>query len=193
MDTVDRSNVASTSATTTTSRRKPYISRVDTFDHDDRTSGRSTTDDPHRHLSVPPQRIVQRPFFNSLHSLASSGAVDNNDVTLQPAGPLRRNASCILPPTQDWISLVEEEQSVKMLNAVTAVEAQQQQQAGAAQQRKPAKPNIRKPNPNLNPRPPRALFCLTLTNPVRKLCIRIVEYKYPFVYGSGKNLRKKTV
>ena len=33
---------------------------------------------------------------------------------------------------------------------------------------------------NANPRPPRALFCLTLKNPVRKWCIRFVEWKYPF-------------
>ena len=35
-------------------------------------------------------------------------------------------------------------------------------------------------NQNLNPRPPRALFCLSLKNPLRKLCISIVEWKYPF-------------
>lgn len=33
---------------------------------------------------------------------------------------------------------------------------------------------------NQNVRPPRALFCLTLENPLRKLCIRIVEWRYPF-------------
>ena len=35
-------------------------------------------------------------------------------------------------------------------------------------------------NQNLNPRPPRALFCLNLKNPLRKLCINVVEWKYPF-------------
>jgi hypothetical protein len=39
------------------------------------------------------------------------------------------------------------------------------------------KANMRKPVLNANPRPPRALFCLTLTNPVRKLFIDIVEWK----------------
>jgi len=42
------------------------------------------------------------------------------------------------------------------------------------------KANARKPTVNINPRPPRALFCLTLKNPVRKLFIDIVEWKYPF-------------
>jgi hypothetical protein len=43
------------------------------------------------------------------------------------------------------------------------------------------RPPARKPhNANIIPRPPRALFCLTLRNPIRKLCISIVEWKYPF-------------
>ncbi|KAG2471245.1 CAC1C protein, partial [Polypterus senegalus] len=29
-------------------------------------------------------------------------------------------------------------------------------------------------------RPPRALLCLTLKNPIRRACINIVEWKYPF-------------
>nr|XP_020762656.1 voltage-dependent L-type calcium channel subunit alpha-1S [Odocoileus virginianus texanus] len=37
----------------------------------------------------------------------------------------------------------------------------------------------KKPAPEVLPRPPRALFCLTLQNPVRKACISIVEWK-PF-------------
>lgn len=34
-----------------------------------------------------------------------------------------------------------------------------------------------KPQPE---RPVRALFCLGLKNPIRKLCIDVVEWKYPF-------------
>jgi hypothetical protein len=30
-------------------------------------------------------------------------------------------------------------------------------------------------------RPKRALFCLTLKNPLRKMCIDVVEWKYPFI------------
>uniref|UniRef100_A0A8C4L556 Voltage-dependent L-type calcium channel subunit alpha n=1 Tax=Equus asinus asinus TaxID=83772 RepID=A0A8C4L556_EQUAS len=43
------------------------------------------------------------------------------------------------------------------------------------QRKKPPK----KPVPEILPRPPRALFCLTLQNPLRKACINIVEWK-PF-------------
>ena len=35
-------------------------------------------------------------------------------------------------------------------------------------------------NQNQNSRPERALMCLNLKNPFRKICINIVEWKYPF-------------
>ncbi|KPI95242.1 Muscle calcium channel subunit alpha-1 [Papilio xuthus] len=43
----------------------------------------------------------------------------------------------------------------------------------------PRKPPRRGPKVQQE-RPKRALFCLTLKNPLRKLCIDIVEWKYPF-------------
>lgn len=42
------------------------------------------------------------------------------------------------------------------------------------------RPNTRKMPQNTNPRPPRALFCLSLKNPIRRLCIDVIEWKYPF-------------
>jgi hypothetical protein len=39
--------------------------------------------------------------------------------------------------------------------------------------------SARKQVSNQNPRPPDALFCLRLSNPIRKFCICFVEYKYP--------------
>lgn len=35
-------------------------------------------------------------------------------------------------------------------------------------------------NVGANVRPKRALCCLTLSNPIRRACISIVEWKYPF-------------
>lgn len=35
-------------------------------------------------------------------------------------------------------------------------------------------------------RPPRALLCLTLKNPIRRACISIVEWKYPLCPGLGR-------
>lgn len=51
-------------------------------------------------------------------------------------------------------------------------------QAAAKTQAPPKRPIRRgKPPPD---RPKRVLFCLDLKNPIRKLCINIVEWKYPF-------------
>lgn len=52
--------------------------------------------------------------------------------------------------------------------------------AGAASKSAAQKRPVRrggKPPPD---RPVRALFCLALTNPLRKMCISVVEWKYPF-------------
>jgi hypothetical protein len=40
---------------------------------------------------------------------------------------------------------------------------------------------IRRPGKQLPDRPQRALCCLTLKNPLRKLCIGVIEWKYPFL------------
>ncbi|VEL30762.1 unnamed protein product, partial [Protopolystoma xenopodis] len=48
----------------------------------------------------------------------------------------------------------------------------------AAQTANRKRPHAR--SQSANTRPERALFCLTLRNPIRKLCINIVEWKYPF-------------
>lgn len=45
-----------------------------------------------------------------------------------------------------------------------------------------AKRPIRRPGKQLPDRPKRALCCLTLKNPLRKLCIGVIEWKYPFFH-----------
>ncbi|KAF4532565.1 hypothetical protein B566_EDAN008489, partial [Ephemera danica] len=64
-------------------------------------------------------------------------------------------------------------QTALSATAMSAAAAKQQQQ----QQRRPVRRGG-KPPPD---RPQRALLCLPLTNPLRKLCIDVVEWK-PFEY-----------
>lgn len=54
--------------------------------------------------------------------------------------------------------------------------------AGAGQTATPPAPKrpVRRGGKAQPERPVRALFCLSLKNPIRKLCIEIVEWKYPF-------------
>ena len=61
--------------------------------------------------------------------------------------------------------------------AATGAVATMTAAAQAAKRRTAARKNN---NANTNPRPMRAVFCLGLQNPVRKLCIKVVEWKYPF-------------
>jgi len=60
-----------------------------------------------------------------------------------------------------------------------------------------SKPQIdrpaRKPNLNANPPPKRSLFCLSITNPFRRVCIRIVDNKYPFVDLMAINIRQNNI
>lgn len=48
------------------------------------------------------------------------------------------------------------------------------------QKKKQQKEKAKKAALEAPPRPLRSLFCFTLQNPVRKACIAIVEWKYPF-------------
>lgn len=63
------------------------------------------------------------------------------------------------------------------LNGTTIVGGNNQQQKTAVglTQKRPLRRGG-KPQPD---RPQRALFCLGLKNPIRALCISIVEWKYP--------------
>ena len=63
--------------------------------------------------------------------------------------------------------------------AKTLAEAEAAAAAAAAAAKRKAMSRRGKPPPE---RPQRALLCLSLTNPLRKLCISVVEWKYPFDY-----------
>lgn len=60
------------------------------------------------------------------------------------------------------------------LGAATSAATMRQKRANARKQQ------------NQNVRPQSALFCLTLQNPIRKLCINVVEWRYPFLIHKWK-------
>lgn len=62
--------------------------------------------------------------------------------------------------------------------------------AGAAQSTAPAaqKRPVRRGGKVQPERPVRALYCLGLKNPIRKICITIVEWKYPFFKNKKKTM-----
>ena len=75
--------------------------------------------------------------------------------------------------------------TVALISPTAAAEA-----AAAAAAKRKAMSRRGKPPPE---RPPRALLCLSLTNPMRKLCINVVEWKYPFIYNKAEELKAHTV
>ena len=89
--------------------------------------------------------------------------------------------------------------SDNMLNSIEQQQQPQQQSSQGSHHQvssqpppspapKAPRPPPRKPALNTNFKPPRALFCLTLTNPVRKVCIRICEYKLVLFYFVFNNV-----
>lgn len=67
--------------------------------------------------------------------------------------------------------------------------------AGTGQSATPPAPKrpVRRGGKAQPERPVRALFCLSLKNPIRKLCIEIVEWKYPFQKGKKMNKQKRNL
>ena len=101
----------------------------------------------------------------------------------EPLGGLESRRSSIYRP-KDWINNSNE----NMINVIEQQQRLQHQQsqhggptsptAATSPGKRQQRPPPRKPNLNANFRPPRALFCLTLNNPLRKFCIKICEYKW---------------
>lgn len=60
--------------------------------------------------------------------------------------------------------------------------------AGAQAAAPPPKRPVRRGGKAQPDRPVRALFCLGVKNPIRKLCIEIVEWKYPFQENKAKKV-----
>lgn len=54
-----------------------------------------------------------------------------------------------------------------------------------AQRKRQQYAKSKKQGGSTNSRPPRALFCLTLNNPIRRACISLVEWKYPSSHTQG--------
>lgn len=57
-----------------------------------------------------------------------------------------------------------------------------------AQKKRQQYAKSKKQGGSTNSRPPRALFCLTLNNPIRRACINLVEWKYPLVWRRGGHM-----
>jgi len=78
------------------------------------------------------------------------------------------------PPVTDESAEAEKPLSSGWAAALAAASA-----AGSIRAAAKRRPNVGRANTFVPP-PTRSLFCLSLTNPLRKLTISVVEWKYPF-------------
>ncbi|KAJ8257516.1 hypothetical protein GJAV_G00186430 [Gymnothorax javanicus] len=80
-------------------------------------------------------------------------------------------------PALTWQAAIH---AAKQAQAAPSMSASTAAPAGSLSQRKRQQyAKSKKQNSTVNSRPPRALFCLTLNNPIRRACISLVEWK-PF-------------
>ncbi|XP_023238098.1 uncharacterized protein LOC111636940 [Centruroides sculpturatus] len=93
--------------------------------------------------------------------------------SLHPSSP-----SSTIPSGPGQLSVQETETTVAGTEKPPPTAGASPPEATTNQQEKEKKKPARK-GPKVVERPLRALFCLTLKNPIRKLCIDIVEWKYP--------------
>ncbi|XP_067125992.1 voltage-dependent L-type calcium channel subunit alpha-1D-like [Centruroides vittatus] len=96
--------------------------------------------------------------------------------SLHPSSP-----SSTIPSGPGQLSAQETETTVAGTEKPPPTAGASPPEATTNQQEKEKKKPARK-GPKVVERPLRALFCLTLKNPIRKLCIDIVEWKYPFIF-----------
>ncbi|KAJ8394796.1 hypothetical protein AAFF_G00041510 [Aldrovandia affinis] len=82
------------------------------------------------------------------------------------------------PPAISWQTAIN---AAKQAQAASTMSASATAPVGSLSQRKRQQyAKSKKQSSTANSRPPRALFCLNLNNPVRRACISLVEWKYPF-------------
>ncbi|XP_048343289.1 voltage-dependent L-type calcium channel subunit alpha-1D-like [Sphaerodactylus townsendi] len=97
-------------------------------------------------------------------------------IPLPGDGPtLQSNSSA--PPKLSWQAAIDAARQAKAAQSMSSTA----QPVGSLSQRKRQQyAKSKKQGNTSNSRPARALFCLSLNNPIRRACISIVEWKYPF-------------
>lgn len=111
---------------------------------------------------------------SDIHSLSAGGRRSSEEAAAGLGASLRAGGLSGIA----GIAAAAATQQGKPLNLTNIALAAQS--TSAARKRAPARGQI------AGARPTRALFCLTLRNPIRKLCIGIVEWKYPFTVAGHK-------
>ncbi|GCB84016.1 hypothetical protein scyTo_0024809 [Scyliorhinus torazame] len=102
-----------------------------------------------------------------------------NRLPLPSDGPgLQSNSEPPRPAALSWQAAIDAARQAKAaanMNSTT-----ESNNAAAQRKRQQFAKSKKQQGSTVNNRPARALFCLNLNNPIRRACISIVEWKYPF-------------
>ncbi|XP_041654642.1 voltage-dependent L-type calcium channel subunit alpha-1D-like [Cheilinus undulatus] len=111
---------------------------------------------------------------------SSHGLLGANSGT---QGPMATSSS--VSPVLAWHAAISAARQAQGDGAKSDMSTQPTSTAGPApvgslaQKKRQQYAKSKKQGGSTNSRPPRALFCLTLNNPIRRACISLVEWKYP--------------
>ncbi len=124
-----------------------------------------------REEAPPPNLRTPSAFANNYTNNMSSTDAKLNSPSLVPLA--QNNVGSNLTPVTDASNTVGGgSNSAKNLEIIQQVQSK-------IPAKRPPRRGVKQP-PD---RPPRALFLFTLKNPIRKICISVVEWKYPFLYS----------
>ena len=119
-----------------------------------------------------PAAVFVVPPLSSLLAVGAA-AVDRRKSTAGDGDDVDVDASCRRPLSSGWATALAAATIAGKAAAATAIKR---------------RPNAAKPGgASLNIRASRSLFCLTTSNPIRKLSISVVEWKYPLRLSSVYN------
>ena len=119
-----------------------------------------------------PAAVFVVPPLSSLLAVGAAAA-DRRKSTAGDGDDVDADASCRRPLSSGWATALAAATIAGKAAAATAIKR---------------RPNAAKPGgASLNIRASRSLFCLTTSNPIRKLSISVVEWKYPLRPSSVYN------
>lgn len=118
---------------------------------------------------------------NSLHQRMSNAVPITNCVP--SVADIKMNSMSVTSPVQNNIS--NNIVAVNDTSNIAGGGSSSLKNVGTVQQMQASKIPVKRPRRGIKQppdRPQRALFLFTLKNPIRKICISVVEWKYPFAF-----------
>lgn len=121
--------------------------------------------------------FFKKHFFFSFSFSPEANYARGTRLSFSGEGPTQPNSS--KQTVLSWQAAID---AARQAKAAQTMSTSAPPPVGSLSQRKRQQyAKSKKQGNSSNSRPARALFCLSLNNPIRRACISIVEWKYPFL------------